>query len=346
MKTASGLEWHQWESVSCAICGIDSADLVFETRDWIFANEGKFRIVKCRNCELVYMNPRPAPDEAWKFYPRRYHAYQPVKNGRSEDSQQSGLREALKRSVLEDAFGYPPADGKQPPSGAIFSNPIARRLASRMFQSTFESIGIAPYSGRHRILDVGCGSGAYVARMGRLGWEAHGLEMNPDAARYAREQLDLNVQDGRLPDPRLETGYFDVVTMWDSFEHMPNPTDVLTDVHRLLAPGGLLIFNTPNFDSIYRRTFGDKWFNVAAPLHYYHYTAKSLPRLLAKAGFRIRKIKYPLGTAGLRQTLEIVLQGQVGENGSVANRLIRALSKWPHRISPRGHLLVHALRRD
>ena len=144
--------------------------------------------------DLATRVPRPAPDEAWKFYPRRYHAYQPVKNGRSEGSQQSSLREALKRSVLEDAFGYPPADGKQPPSGAIFSNPIARRLASRMFQSTFESIGIAPYSGRHRILDVGCGSGAYVARMGRLGWEAHGLEMNPDAARYAREQLEILIR--------------------------------------------------------------------------------------------------------------------------------------------------------
>jgi 2-polyprenyl-3-methyl-5-hydroxy-6-metoxy-1,4-benzoquinol methylase len=191
-------------------------------------------------------------------------------------------------------------------------------------------------------LDVGCGNGNYVGEMEKLGWEAYGLEMNPDVARYAEEHLKLRIFAGHLPDPRFKTGFFDVVTMWDSFEHMANPCAVLAGIHRLLAPGGQLIFSTPNFNSIYRRFFGSKWFNVTAPLHYYYYTFENISRLLSKNGFRMTKVRYPLGAAGLIQTLQILLTGKLDEDGSFKNRLIRTVFKWPHRISPRGHLMVFA----
>ena len=342
MKTASGVEWNQWESVTCAICEKDSSDLVFETRDWIFGNEGVFRVVRCRDCQLVYLNPRPTLDESWKFYPRRYFAYQPTKPVQATTSPKSTFRRRVKMQILEDTFDYPPFVRDSYPYDRVLQNSLVRRLIIWLLKGRLESSRIPPFSAGHRLLDIGCGNGSYVREMEQLGWEAYGLEMNPDVARYAREQLNLKVLAGHLPDPRFETGFFGVVTMWDSFEHMANPCAVLSDIHRVLTPGGLLIFSTPNFNSIYRRIFGKKWFNIAAPLHYYFYAYETLPRLLSKNGFRLVKVRYPLGTAGLQETLQILLTGKKDEDGSFRNRLIRNVFKWPHRISPRGHLMVYA----
>jgi 2-polyprenyl-3-methyl-5-hydroxy-6-metoxy-1,4-benzoquinol methylase len=344
MKTASGAEWHQWESVACAICGQDNSDLLFETHDWIYGNEGVFRVVKCRNCRLAYMNPRPAPEEAWKFYPQSYHAYQPRDPIPENLPTKPNLRHLTKLCVLEQSLGYPSAAPREPSYPRLLQNGLVRRLLARLLKSRVESAVVPPFLPRRRLLDVGCGSGDYLLAMRQLGWDTHGLELNPSAARYAREQLDLPVLEGRLPEPRLDTGSFDVITMRDSFEHMPNPCEVLKDIRRLLTPGGLLILNTPNFDSIYRRVFGDRWFNVAAPLHYYHYTRETMPRLLSKNGFRLTRVLYPLGAAGMKQTLQILLTGKVGERGAFRNPLVRMTAEWLHRLSPRGHLLVHAVR--
>ncbi len=65
------MEW-----VNCALCGADDTEVVFEEEDRLHHIEGKFRLVRCRQCGLMYINPRPSPEEIGRYYPEDYHAYQ------------------------------------------------------------------------------------------------------------------------------------------------------------------------------------------------------------------------------------------------------------------------------
>lgn len=342
MKTASGEAWFRMESVPCPNCEKDSTDLVYETKDWLYGNEGVFHLVRCRVCSLVYLNPRPVPEEAWKFYPKQYFAYQPFNSRKPAHSRLRKLRLKLKEAALVERLGYPAFSTSKNSFFPLLRRTVVWPLLTFLSKRRLEFSGIPPYYSRHRILDVGCGSGSFVREMEQLGWEAYGLELNPEAVRYARDHMDLKVSEGSLPSLKLEAGFFDVVTMFDSFEHMPNPREVLDDVHRILAPGGLLIMNTPNFNSFYRKVFGDRWFNVAAPLHYYLYAKEPLKALLLRSGLLVQKILYPLGEAGLEQTFRVLLTGSLDGNKSSLDRLLRSVVKIPHRLSPGGHLLVYA----
>jgi 2-polyprenyl-3-methyl-5-hydroxy-6-metoxy-1,4-benzoquinol methylase len=71
----------------------------------------------------------------------------------------------------------------------------------------------------NRLLDVGCGSGSFLARMRDLGWDVHGVEPDPVAARVAMTRYQLDVACVSLQDAALPSESFDVVTMSHVLEH-------------------------------------------------------------------------------------------------------------------------------
>ena len=97
-----------------------------------------------------------------------------------------------------------------------------------------------------RVLDVGCGYGAVLARFLQLGAQVSGVDLDPDAVRFAREKLHLSgVVQGALCDiPRDRP--FDIICMLDFIEHPPDPFKDLREAASLLAPGGMLAMWTPN----------------------------------------------------------------------------------------------------
>lgn len=102
--------------------------------------------------------------------------------------------------------------------------------------------------GGGRLLDIGCGMGFFVARIaGFPSWEACGYEVSPVAAAYAREKLGLdNVFHGDVLDSGFDASSFDIVTMWDVIEHIPDPDPVLSFAERVLKDDGFLFLHTPN----------------------------------------------------------------------------------------------------
>ena len=61
----------------CVACGSEAADVVLaDGEDYEYRVPGRFRFVRCRRCDLVFMSPRPARGELLSFYPRDYHAYE------------------------------------------------------------------------------------------------------------------------------------------------------------------------------------------------------------------------------------------------------------------------------
>jgi len=142
------------------------------------------------------------------------------------------------------------------------------------------------------ILDIGCHRGEFLAQMRERGWEVWGSEWSQRCCDYARKTFGLeHIFEGDFLSHRLPADSFDVVTLWHVLEHLFDPHKALVEVRRLLKRDGLLIVECPNFDSLARRLFGVKWHQFEAPRHLYHFTSRTLGRLMGRAGFSVIKTR-------------------------------------------------------
>ena len=148
------------------------------------------------------------------------------------------------------------------------------------------------------LLDVGCSTGLFLAAAGQAGWDAHGLEYSADSARVARERHGLEVDQGELMSGRYAPASFDVVTMWDVIEHMPDPHAALCVVQEILKPGGKFVAKTPNADGIYPRAsfavagVAGFWGHPEPPGHLYQFSVATLSRLLIDSGFTVDRVHH------------------------------------------------------
>lgn len=143
---------------------------------------------------------------------------------------------------------------------------------------------LLPRHGLARLLDFGCGSGGFLLRMKALGWNVLGLDRSDIAVTKVRA-AGLQAHLGTLPDERWSSPAFEVITMWQSLEHVHQPLEVLRSAFRLLTPGGRLLVAVPNFDSLAARWFGPAWFGLDLPRHLTHFTPATLRLMLLHAGF-------------------------------------------------------------
>lgn len=135
------------------------------------------------------------------------------------------------------------------------------------------------------LLDVGCYTGFFLECARERGWRVAGVEPSRWAAEYARAELGFDVFNG--PVERYQTERtFDVVTMWDVLEHVPNPVEVLAILRRLVRPGGMLVFATHNLDTTVARIMGRN-FPLFMEMHTVHFNNRTLHLLLDKTGFRL-----------------------------------------------------------
>jgi SAM-dependent methyltransferase len=98
-----------------------------------------------------------------------------------------------------------------------------------------------------RMLDVGCGSGTFLADARDAGWAMSGLEINAEFPEFCRKELGVeDVKVGLVSDPPFSAASFDAVAMLDVLEHMYDPVVSVTQCARLLKPGGVLVVKSPN----------------------------------------------------------------------------------------------------
>lgn len=171
-----------------------------------------------------------------------------------------------------------------------------------------------------RLLDFGCGSGAFLARMADRGWQVTGLDASPHAVDCVRSLWSLPAFVGSLPHPDLEPGSFDAVTMWHSLEHVHEPLEVLRAARRLLVPGGLLLVACPNIDSLPARWFGSDWFGLDLPRHLTHFKAKTLTEMLIAAGFRVEYFRTLKHSDWIRSSAHIACKRH---SSTILNRLLQ-----------------------
>ncbi len=141
-----------------------------------------------------------------------------------------------------------------------------------------------------RLLDVGCGSGDFLAAAHASGkWQAEGLEPNTEAAQLAAETPGVIAHVGHLSSPGGLVGPFDAITLWHALEHIPVPEGALRAAFDFLADDGLLVVACPMVDSAEARLFGSAWAGYDLPRHLHAHSRATIRLLATRLGLEARE---------------------------------------------------------
>ncbi|MSP15745.1 MAG: class I SAM-dependent methyltransferase [Myxococcales bacterium] len=210
----------------------------------------RYLLMKCRACGLRFSDPTPAPDEARAYYASAYGGY-------ASDEQ-------LARDYTQGELR-------------------AARLLAKLRRHA------GPTSGR--LVDVGCGNGAVVHHLAaRSSFDCSGVEVTASSVAAARTRTSVAIFHGTLDEAAFPTGHFAVARLDQVIEHVAAFPALLAELHRVLAPGGLLFVGTPNFAGLSARLLGARWKEVLPYDHVAMFSPASLRAHLARAGFDVRSI--------------------------------------------------------
>jgi 2-polyprenyl-3-methyl-5-hydroxy-6-metoxy-1,4-benzoquinol methylase len=275
---ADGLE----TIAACPVCGSpDSTVAQAALTDRIFyCAPGQWVLRRCGGCQSGYLNPRPTPASIGLAYAEYYtHGLAETDNLMSSSTLLGSRLPAIRNAYLNQRFpraGYSPAWPWA--VRALACHRPTQDLAERDVRHL-----PTPAAGA-RLLDIGCGSGEFVRRALRLGYAAEGLEFDEQAVKAGAEH-GLPIRQGALPDTGLPGGIYDAVCLSQVIEHLHAPRAALTEIYRLLKPGGFFWLATPNMDAPGHRQFGPDWRGLEPPRHLVLFSAKALKLALQQAGF-------------------------------------------------------------
>jgi glycosyltransferase involved in cell wall biosynthesis/2-polyprenyl-3-methyl-5-hydroxy-6-metoxy-1,4-benzoquinol methylase len=204
-----------------------------------------YRVVRCDDCKLMFLNPQPSDDELARIYGAEYFLGSNTETGRQTVSE---IKQATARLYLSEIRRY----------------------------CGFKS---------GRLLEIGCGDGDFLVSSEAEGWQVTGIEYSADACGKANQRLkNGKVFCGELQSAHLETEQFDLCVISDVIEHVRSPVDFLKEIHRVLKPGGTLFIATPSTDSWSARLMRQKWMEFKAE-HLTYFDRHTLQTALFKSGF-------------------------------------------------------------
>jgi SAM-dependent methyltransferase len=148
------------------------------------------------------------------------------------------------------------------------------------------------------LLDVGCGTGSFLASLDVRQFHASGIDLSAEAVRIAGAR-GLSVARQRIEDVDPRDGQYDVVTLWHVLEHLPDPVIALTVLRRCLRDDGHLVVQVPNADGLGFRLGREDWFHLDSPRHLWLPGRQSMAAAATRAGLRIVGVRdefydYPL----------------------------------------------------
>ncbi len=295
----------------CPLCAGDEPVLLFESVPVDAAFECRFTVARCRACGLFVLHPRPQREELLSFYPPDYEPFWPP--------------------LAEERSHW-------------------RRLVQRRHYAVRDAVVRCAQPGGGWLLDIGCGTGGFVHYMACGGdWRGVGLDVNMAALRLARRQpADVFCSD--LDGIPLPTGTFDVVTMWEVLEHLPDPRSALAEIRRLLKPRGKLLLSTPNGASWTARIWGRFWVGWDAPRHWQVFSIQTLYDLLRASGFvPVRRLALPVERFFFAASARRWLAAILGRDGRWIDWLCEGAgwalwpaTRWLDRLPSASSLIVEA----
>lgn len=170
--------------------------------------------------------------------------------------------------------------------------------------------------GQGELLDIGCGTGNFLAAAKAAGYSVTGTELDRNAAQFAKEKLGLpkvlglTISEfaGKYPSEK-----FDVVTFFEVLEHQANPLEFLHGVKACLRSRGYIALSVPNRE---RWLTGPDVLDYP-PNHFLRWNAAALRNVLAAQGFEILSVREePAGIVHTAQMLNMALRTGMSSGGA------------------------------
>lgn len=268
----------QLEQVAaCPYCGSEECVLAYPAvKDWSFdCAPGQWSFWRCQHCASLYLNPRPTVYSIGRAYARYY----------THDAGPKSWLSKFKQRLINECFSHWYEVNLQPRwflpgwlSWVLF--PLKQKLVAPF---GFESLQSLP---KGRLMDMGCGSGAFLQIAQQFGWVCYGLELDPEAVKSARKlglSVDLDSYDKLAHYPE----YFDCIVCSHVIEHVHSPLELLQKLYSALKPGGTLLLSVPNSVSKAGAFFGPFWRGLESPRHLSIPAAFFLRNYLGSMGFGV-----------------------------------------------------------
>ena len=170
------------------------------------------------------------------------------------------------------------------------------------------------------ILDLGAGTGAFLAQVASQCRKICAVEYSEDGRKLLVERLGLDEPvPASLEDLDLEEGSLDLITMWAVLEHLPFDPDLFYKLRHLVKCGGIVALSVPNVQAWNCTWFAISWRYFTPPEHLMFYGLPTLTQMLEKAGFRVLKRQSFFSQRAFKQ--------------GVASSAVPRFAKWPLRVA-------------
>ncbi|MGB8698080.1 MAG: class I SAM-dependent methyltransferase [Thermosynechococcaceae cyanobacterium] len=240
-------------AVKCCICSNDGSEPVAVGEDFEYrSSPDTFLMVRCTQCGLVYLNPRPAIAELARIYPPDYHAY----------------------DFSEEQFEF------------VYK--VRRKLEARRLLSCCQGL---PENARIIDVGCGDGFYLSLLRQfGKSGWQLEGIDPS-DLAVLAAHRTGLTIHQGTIQSLDLPKASSDLAFMIATLEHVDDPVQVLEVVRSLLRPGGHVVIVTDNTDTLDFRLFQQRhWGGYHFPRHWNLFNPSTLRQLAQKVDLEVAQL--------------------------------------------------------
>ena len=216
----------------------------------LYCPENGRGLVQCSSCGLVFVQYQPAPDKLYQLYDNTYF--------QSDDSGEVGYTDY------------------------ISDEQNIRLTANRRLDH------LAQYTDGGALLDVGCAMGFFIDEAAKRGWQVEGLDVSSFATRYVSERFNHPSHNMSLLDLDPDQQRYDLITLYDVIEHVPDPRAYVEHIAALLNDGGVIELATPDIHSLPARITGKRWIGYKlSEEHVYYFSEATLRRLLTEADFEV-----------------------------------------------------------
>lgn len=232
----------------CPVCAGAEFKSFLTCKDYTVSQK-EFEIVQCKSCDFVFTDPRPENKDLGQYYKSDSYI--------SHSDSSAGLVNKLYK--------------------------IARSFTLRSKYNL-----VKEYALRKGLLDVGCGTGAFLNYCAQKDLAVDGVEPDDDTRKFVQDNHGILVhEEGQLKN--WEEQKFSAITMWHVLEHVPNLNERIQELKSLLDNSGRLFVAVPNYTSGDANRYGKYWAAYDVPRHLWHFSPKSIRALFNKHGFVLER---------------------------------------------------------
>ena len=237
---------------NCPVCSSKNIVLQLTAKDYTVSQK-EFAVWHCNNCTLRFTQDVPEQNAIGPYY--------------QSDSYIS--HSDTKKGFINTLY-----------------HAVRKRTLNKKRQLIIDQVGMT----KGEILDIGCGTGAFLNTMKAAGWGITGLEPDETARKKANDLYNISPQS---PEQlfELKPASYHAITMWHVLEHVHELHAYVKQLASLITPQGRIFIAVPNYTSKDAEIYREYWAAYDVPRHLYHFSPASMEQLLSLYNLKLFAIK-------------------------------------------------------